>query len=272
MLLIQTAPNLDAQPAPLRLEHLTVQHGISGGVHIAQNIEQGTYSLILLNGATQVLVEMFLRFAMAIAQQLSARPTAIEVAALLHRFVSLLQNLRKPNAKVIQGLWAELFVMTTQSNPGRWISGWHTDPMGLHDFVFGATRVEVKSTSSGERVHRFSHRQLFPPIGASFFLASVLVERTALGSSVFRLAEKLHPRLSPELSLVLDSGIAAALGTDYVKADQHRFDESRARDSLRYFPLSTIPRLQADVPGGITEISYTVRVSDGDGDPALHVA
>lgn len=272
VLLIHTAPSLDPLPAPLRLEHLTVQHGVSGSVHLAQDRQQGTYSLVLLKGATQVLVEMFLRFATAVAQQVTSQPTATEVAALLQRFVSLLQNLRKPNMKVIQGLWAELFVMTTQSDPGRWVSGWHTDPMGLHDFVFGAMRVEVKSSASGERVHRFSHRQPFPPIGASFFLASVLVERAGLGSSVFRLAEELHPRLSPELSLVLDSGIAAALGADYGKADEHRFDESRARDSLRYFPLSAIPRLQADVPGGVTEISYSVRLADGDGEPGLTLA
>ncbi|MBK6627365.1 MAG: PD-(D/E)XK motif protein [Flavobacteriales bacterium] len=228
--------------------------------------------MVVLHGGNKVLVEMFLRFALALAEQISAQPTPSTVAALIQRFVTLLQSLRRPNAKVIQGLWAELFVMTAQSDSGAWVIGWHTDPMSLHDFVLGARRVEVKSSATGERVHRFSHRQLSPTAETSLHVASVLVERIGQGSSVFNLAEELHRRLSPEQSLVLDNGIAAALGADYFKAEQHRFDESRARGSLRYFPLSVIPRLQADVPTGVSEISYTVRLSDVDGETVLVLA
>lgn len=269
-LLIHTTAAQEAVPPPLRLEHLTVQHGIAGVVHTAQGKQQGTYSLVVLKGADGNLVEMFLRFAMAFANQLSAGPTPAEVAVLIQRLVALLQHLRKPNTKVIQGLWAELFVISTRRDPGRWVAGWHVDPMGLHDFMLGDLRVEVKSSATGERVHRFSHKQLCPPTGTEFYLASVLVERMAEGMSVFDVAEDLHRGLTPEQSLILDSGIAAALGSDHSKASEHRFDRSRAMDSLLFFPIAAIPRLGVDVPPGVTDVSYTVRVADIEGVSDLH--
>jgi hypothetical protein len=265
ILLVKTKATVGNPPAPLRLEHITVQHGITGVERTVQGSQQGTYSFVVLKAADSVLVAMFLRFAVSIAGQLSSDPASAEVATLLQRLVALLQHLRKPNAKIIQGLWAELLVISTRNHPGRWVAGWHQDPLDLHDFVFGNLRVEVKSSATGERIHRFSHRQLCPPSGSEFYLASVLVERVAQGVSVFDLAADIHQRLSAEQSLILDTGLASALGSDYTKATEHRFDRSRAVDSLMFYPLIAMPRLRPDIPAGISDISYSVRVSDTDG-------
>lgn len=264
-LLVRTKAAIATAPPPLRLEHLVVQHGIAGTVHTRQGKQQGKYSLVVLKSADGMLTDMFLRFASAFAGQLSTDPEASEVATLIQRLVALLQHLRRPNAKVIQGLWAELFVISTRRDPAPWVAGWHVDPMGLHDFMLGDKRVEVKSSSSGERVHRFSHRQLCPPMGTELHLASVLVERMAQGISVFDLAEDIHHRLPAEESFMLDNGLAAALGADYAKAAEHCFDKSRAADTLLFFPLSVLPRLILEVPVGVSDISYAIRAVDSDG-------
>jgi hypothetical protein len=271
-MLIVTTASLATLPPPLRLENLTVQHGIDGRVHIGKSVAAGTFSLVVLRNSQRSLVEMFVRFAVAFAHQLPAGPTAADVASHIQKLVSLLQHLRKPSTKTIQGLWSEVFLISTRDNPERWVHGWHVDPMGLHDFIFEDMRVEVKSSATQVRSHRFSHNQLATPNGSSLFVASVLMERSGQGLSVFDLAEKVHARLSPNASLLLDSTITSTLGLDYLKAAEIKFDLACASDSLLFFPLDVVPRLSADKPERVTEISYTVRLLDADGLQDLVVA
>lgn len=271
-MLVHTNASLATLPPPLRLENITVQHGIDGRVHIGKSMVAGTFSLVVLRNSQLSLIEMFIRFAVAFAHQLPADPTAVDVASQIQRLVSLLQHLRKPSTKTIQGLWSELFLIATRDNPERWVHGWHVDPLGLHDFIFEEIRVEVKSSAAQVRSHRFSHNQLAPPRGTSLFVASVLMERSGQGISVFDLAERAHARLSPNASLLLDSTITSTLGLDYIKAADIKFDVASASDSLLFFPLDVVPRLSVDTPERVTEISYTVRLLDSDGNRDLVIA
>ena len=197
--------------------------------------------------------------------QFAERPTAAEVSLRIQRLVTLLQHLRKPATKTIQGLWAELFLIGTYPKPEQWIRSWHTDPMGLHDFIFGDLRVEVKSRVGTDRIHRFSHDQLVAPSQVSLFIASILVERSNRGESIYDVAERIRRHLAPEDSLSLDSTITSTLGSDYLKAEEIRFDPIHAESSLLFFPLSTVPRLTDDIPNGVMDVSYTVRLLEADG-------
>lgn len=268
-LLVLTASSAETSPPPFRLENLTVQHSIEGRVSTDAGITEGVFSLITLCTSDKLLVDMFFRFAAAFVQHFPQRPTASEMSLELQRLVALLQHLRKPATKTIQGLWAELFLIASHDNPKRWIDGWHTDPMGLHDFVFGDTRIEVKSTAARERSHRFSHDQLSAPAGVELFIASVLMERSNRGVSVFDLADTIHQKVSPERSLLLDTVITSTLGSDHAKASDIKFDPLRSIDSLRFFPLTAVPRLIEEIPARLTDVSYTVRLNDQDGMQSL---
>jgi hypothetical protein len=268
-LLVLTAYPAETSPPPLRLENLTVQHGIEGRVRTNAGIAEGIFSLIVLRTSDKLLLDMFLRFAAAFVQHFPKRPTASDVSLELQRLVNLLQSLRKPATKTIQGLWAELFLIASRDKPVRWIKGWHIDPIGLHDFVFGDTRVEVKSTMAHERTHRFSHDQLSAPAGVALFIASVVLERSNNGVSVFDLADRIRKKVSPDESLLLDAMIASTLGRDYNKTNEVKFDSHRATDSLLFFPLSAVPRLSEEIPVRLMEVSYTVRLDDTDGMPSL---
>ncbi len=264
-LLVRTVTTAGGLPPPMRLENLIVQHALTGKVHVQQSIEEGIFTLIALGAHDRALVAVFFRFAQVLAQQLPSQPTASEVATQIQGLVELLQHLRKPSTKTVQGLWAELLVMDTRLDPERWISAWHVDPMGLHDFILGENRVEVKSSSGQVRQHRFSHNQLSAPVGSSLSIASVLVERSGQGLSVFDLSERLHSRLTPNASFVLDSTIAATLGLDFHKAREIRFDSESAQASLLFFSLAVVPRLTEMVSVRISDVSYAVRLNDPDG-------
>lgn len=64
----------------------------------------------------------------------------------------------------IQGLWAELFVISIASNPEYLLKAWHSSLNDVYDFNDGIDKIEVKSTSKSHRIHKFSYDQLSPTV------------------------------------------------------------------------------------------------------------
>lgn len=266
------ATSYGALPPPIQLEYLSVQHGVQGIVHASTAIADTRFTLVTLKRSEEPLVRAFLRFAVFLGGQLGRQPQPQDVVDGVRRFVSLLQQLRKPSARTIQGLWAELFLILQQSDKELWIRGWHADPEERHDFNLGAVRIEVKSASSRIRKHHFTHEQLSAPRNATVWVASVLMERSGTGLSVFDLAQTMHGELSIEGSMALDQMISQTLGIDFEKASEIKYDLSHARDSLLFFPLSRIPTLSGAIPDEIKDLSYSVQLNDLNGQRNLPFA
>lgn len=266
------ATSYGALPPPIQLEYLSVQHGVQGIVHATSSVADTRFTLVTLKRLEEPLVRAFLRFAVFLGGQLGPQPQPQDVADGVRRFVSLLQQLRKPSARTIQGLWAELFLVLQQEDKEWWVRGWHADPEDRHDFKLGTMRIEVKSSSSRTRKHHFTHEQLSAPRSAALWVASVLMERSGTGLSVFDLAQTLHNELSTAGSMALDEMLTRTLGIDFEKASEIKYDLSHARDSLLYFPLSRIPTLLGSIPDQITDLSYSVQLNDLDGERDPHFA
>lgn len=263
--LILTQNPSGALPPPLRLEHLTVQHGLFGTIHGSDSSSEAEYSLIVLASAENELVGAFLRFAEYLADNLPLQPAPSHVATELRRLVEMLQRLRAPGTKAIQGLWAEMLLINQMPDASRWVRAWHNDPMELHDFCIGATRVEVKSSSSRVRKHQCSHHQLCPQHDVQLFIASIFVERATDGVSVFDLSAILRLRLDTADALKVDEIVLATLGVDYRAAREIKFDRKLAERSLLFFSIASVPRLPTALPERVLDVSYAVLLDESDG-------
>jgi len=266
------ATGIGPVPAPIQLEYLTVQHSVRGAVHATSSISSSRFSVITLRRDDEDLVRLFLRFAVFLVDQFGSEPKPQEVADEVRRLTGLLQQLRRPSTKTVQGLWAELFVMNQRRNSERWLQGWHVDPEARHDFFVGGVRVEVKSSSGRLRRHHFSHEQLSAPRNAILWVASVLVERSGSGLSVFDLVQSMHQQLTIESSMILDEMLVRTLGSDFDKAGEFKYDLAHSQDTLLFYPLDRIPRLSHEVPERVSDISYSVQLLDSDGQRDLHFA
>jgi hypothetical protein len=263
-LIVPTSSEGSRAPAPLQLEHLTVQHGLRGNLRTDEHENFSIFSLAILRSTEAPLLNSFLRLSEALAPHLASSPTSEEVARAVMRFADLLQRLKKPAAKTIQGLWAELLVLTYADKPRDWVRAWHSDPRGLHDFDFGQFRVEVKSSSRREREHSFSHDQLCGPPGVDIWVASLFVDRTNGGQTVFDLVGELAKFLDADSLLIVDDIVLRTLGDSYSKAESFRFDRGLADDSLRFFRVCDVPKL-ANIPSDIHDIAYTSRLDASKG-------
>jgi hypothetical protein len=259
------ATNSGNRLPPIQLEHISVQHDVTCRVRsVDGSSQEAPFTVIQFSGGDSNLRSYFLRISSSLLVSLGQTPTAQELHKAVHGLVELFRAIARPPQKSIQGLWAEIFVLATASDPVLLAAAWHVSPDDRYDFHGGQDRIEVKSTSGRIRRHRFSLEQLTPPSGTRMMVASVILEQSAGGVSLRELIDRVHGRLqpAPELQGHLDRVVAATLGESLPRALNVRFDWELARDTLSFFPHSSVPTIIGPLPPKLSEVSFVADLSE----------
>ena len=158
----------------------------------------------------------------------------------------------------MQGLWAELFLISQARQSDILVDAWHTVPEDRYDFAMDDQRIEVKSFSGNVRLHHFSLEQLHPPTCVKALVTSISVENSQAGASIGDLREKIQTRLSSNFDSLLhiDKVIALTLGDAWQQASNARFDEMLAEESLVFYETSKIPSVNPNLPTGVSEVRF----------------
>jgi hypothetical protein len=136
-LLIAVPSSMTSTPPPqISLEHLVVDHGLECKVKKLDGIiHQGIFSVIRCVNADRFLHEYFLRSIIPIVQKLPFLPEYRDISHAVISLVELFRQLNMPSRKSVQGLWAELFLITSARFPQVLIETWHRTPEDLYDTV-----------------------------------------------------------------------------------------------------------------------------------------
>ncbi|HEX6534009.1 MAG TPA: PD-(D/E)XK motif protein [Gemmatimonadaceae bacterium] len=247
-----------ARPAPIALQNLVVQHRVECIVQRPSGEEETKrFTVVQCIGSDPDLQHYFVRIAGVLVEGLGAKPEHGDVARVINSIVALFHALVRPARKSVQGLWAELFIIAKSKCPEVLVEAWHSEPEDRYDFSAGASRLEVKSSGSG-RQHYFSHEQAYPPAGAEVVIASLVVDRSTGGTSLGELLDVVRSKVAgrPELATRVETVVAEALGESLQPALMETFDAEEAVDSLRFYPVASVPRLAEELPPGISEVRY----------------
>lgn len=247
------------QLAPIVLEHITVMYDLNCSVSRPDGtLETGRFTVVRCTGEDSTLQDYFLKVASTILISLKDRPTRTDVAHAINQLIELFRTMAKAPRKSVQGLWAELFLISQTSQPAALVDAWHTVPEDRYDFAMDNQRIEVKSFTGNTRLHHFSLEQLHPPEGVKVLVASVSVESSQAGESITDLREKIQIRLSGNLDplLHIDRVIALTLGDAWQQASDTRFDERLAEESLAFYETSEIPSVNPNLPVGVSEVRF----------------
>jgi hypothetical protein len=260
------------QTAPIVLEHLTVMPDMDCRISRPDGtLEAGRFTVVRCTGADATLQTYFLRIASTIVTSLKNRPTQFDVTYAINRLIELFRAMTKPPRKSVQGLWAELFLISQSRQPAILVNAWHTLPEDRYDFAMDDQRIEVKSVSGRLRQHHFSLEQLHPPEGVKTLVASVFVERSRAGESIVDFVEKIRVRLGNHSDLILhmDTIIALTLGDGWRHISEARFDRRLAKESLAFFEASAIPSVNPNLPVGVSGVRFR---SDITGIPTAEIS
>jgi hypothetical protein len=107
-------------------------------------------------------------------------------------------------------------------------------------------------------VRHFSIEQVYPPKGVSALIASLLVEQSSGGTSLFELWDSIRDYASGDTELVMkvERICVDALGESWSESTKRRYDSELARESLRFYNVNGIPRVTQDQPAGVSEIHF----------------
>ncbi len=201
----------------------------------------------------------------------SGASMATELERVLDGIAALFRSLRRPGKTTVQGLWAELAIIRWASAPERAISAWHSEVTQLHDFGVGAFRLEVKSTEKKLREHFFRLDQLISATAGATIIASLMLQRSSHGPSVFELVTDLAEQVGREAAMRLETIVADSLGEAWRDADTDdvRFDLDATKATLRCYRVDDVPQVPQPLPIGVKSVSFS---SDLSASPDLPLA
>jgi len=193
---------------------------------------------------------------------LGSNPSSVQVGATIDAIVQLFRALMQPPRNSIQGLWAELYLITQARDSKAMVAAWHATPDERYDFAVGNQRIEVKCALGRERRHHFSLEQLTPPQGGGVYVASVCTEPSGGGTSIADFLNALRPQLKNDapLQLRLESMVSNTLGRVFVEGLSTSFDLELADQTLGYYPVDSIPRPPGPMPFEVTNVQFVANV------------
>jgi hypothetical protein len=251
-------------PAPVDLQNLFFRPSIRCRIQEAGGPStEGVFTLIAYTGKEAPVQSLFLRVMSDLLEGIGDECLCSEVSRRFDALVSLFSALTKPQRKAVQGLWAEMLIVSMASDPIALVRAWHSEPSDRYDFNYGHERLEVKSAYGSVRKHHFSLLQLTPPAGTVAVLASILIQRSGAGTTVQALWDRIRCLVSSDRDAVqhVDQVVADSLGAGLVAALDVAFDEEAASESLAFVRIADVPRIAAALHFAISEVHFAVDLS-----------
>lgn len=243
-------------------EILSVEYNVSCRLIDTQgNAEDDIFSIITLRSLEASLQSYFIEIFTMMLYRLPQFPSNRELSVEVENLIAIFNALKNPPKKKIQGLWAELLVIDQSTQPEVLINAWHSAPNAKYDFTLGRDKIEVKSTSSEERIHKFAFDQLHPSANSRLLIASTIVResgKSADGLSVVDLYLKIRDKVGAlDVQLRLYSIIAETIGSDLPRLESVFFDYTTAVDYLEFYDYQTVPSIpDKGIPPVVTDITF----------------
>lgn len=247
------------RPSPTVLANLTIQHDVDCRIQRGElPPEEGQFTVLRCTSTDAGVHLHFLDVASPLLMLVGVTPSRVEVSRIVDGLVELFRAIDNAPKKTVQGLWAEIFLISGAASAKELVKAWHVVPQDRYDFNAGSQRMEVKSSTWRIRKHHFSHEQLYPPAGTQLLIVSVFVERAGGGASLGDLITQIRDRLDGNAELIshVDQTVYQTLGNSWQRALDERFDLALAQESLAFFDSGQIPKPPLELPLGVSEVHF----------------
>ncbi|MGG7308852.1 PD-(D/E)XK motif protein [Curtobacterium sp. AB451] len=257
---VRTRKSVRPVPA-LRLSLLSADYGATYELREGDDVGSLRVCVVRCIASDPEIRNLFATVCAALVKDLPASPSDADVDIEVGKWVSLFWQLQLPARTTVIGLIGELTLLDSVEHLADWMRAWHSDPDANLDFAFATPplSVEVKATSSQQRVHELSIHQALPTIRDNHFFASLIIELrdsgVRLGDVVAELGERLAGRSEANL---LWRSLAAVCGASLGEFLDARYMREVARRSLRFYVAESIPQpsVEFPLPAGVSGLRF----------------
>ncbi|MBP5424365.1 MAG: PD-(D/E)XK motif protein [Paludibacteraceae bacterium] len=256
-----------SQLKDINREFLTIEYNKTCIVESENGCEEKMYSIITLRSPEWTLQSSFIDIVLLMMNNMQPMPSRKDLDIEVEKLITIFSAMQNPPVKKMQGLWGEMLVIEQSKYPETLINAWHKSPNAKFDFTLGRDKIEVKTTSCENRIHRFSLDQLNPSANSQLLIASITVRESGKGNggkSIRDLFDSIYAKVtSCQERLRVYMIMAETIGCDINKLDSVYFDYTEAVDSLKYFRAQDIPHIESrNVPKEVTEVRFTSNLED----------
>ncbi len=233
----------------------------------SQTEDEDKYVVIMLRSKEQTLQESFIEIVNLMLHKLQPVPTNKELATEVEKLITIFSALSKEPIKKMQGLWGELLLIERSRYPETLIGAWHSSPTAKYDFTLGRDKIEVKTTSSENRIHHFSLDQLNPSDNSRLLIASICVRESGNGNGGLTVGELFH-KICEKVKganeqIHLYEIMAKTIGKDISKLNNISFDYVEACDSVKMFLAEDVPHIdKATIPPMVSDVKFTSNLTN----------
>lgn len=245
----------------LKLSSLSVEYGAKYQLHRNAAVEELRVCVIKCTSLESAVQVLFASYCVAMVQELPADPCDSDIESEVSKWVSLFWKLQSPPRTTVIGLIGELAILDSVDHASDWVRAWHSQPTDNLDFAFSkpSLSVEVKATTSQQRVHELSIHQAMPTIEDHHYFASVIVELRESGVRLGDVIDDISQRLAgPTEVNIFWRALASICGVSLADYFEVRFMRDVARASLAFYEARSIPqpRVSFPLPAGVSGIRF----------------
>lgn len=222
------------------------------------------FSIIQMNSDNQDLIKYFFQVMSIVLKRLPNCPKVSLLKQEISKVIEIFTLQHNLSREVVRGLWAELLVIERSSDPEYLIKAWHEQPEDRYDFNDSIDKIEVKSTTGDNRTHIFSLEQLLPNDSANLLIASVFVNSTGIGKSIFDIEDMISENIHDiDCELKLSEIILKTIGPNIEECEKMRYDYNFAVDNLLFYKSDVIPSIKKEhIPAAVSAVHFRSDLSE----------
>lgn len=154
----------------------------------------GCYSVIRLKENDRDIVRLFTKIIEErFCRDVSSKNNA-EIAANFQEIAALFSRVDNSTNNLI-GLWGELYLIEQSKDLVVAVQAWSSRKTAKYDFVTDSFVLDVKTTLSPSRKHRFSLEQLRPKRNVQAYVASVSITEVESGRTVGAMVDSISAQI-----------------------------------------------------------------------------
>jgi len=227
---------------------------------LVENEEIGNYHILLCLMKDDVIVESFDRVCNYLFIKNNKALSIEEMLKLFNSIELVFKSTQEKDLRNTQiGAYGELFTLKFlfEKGYGKIANNWHTDIYLKHDIEINKkNRIEIKTTTSEKRIHRFRHDQIFRE-DINVFAVSILLEESEMGCSLYDLFIDVIGKFSDTEKIFSLEMLMKKCGVSK-NMPGIVCNDSKTQEKIKFFNAKYLPKFNIPEPDGVSGTSYDV--------------